>query len=158
MWSYLSLLLLLVWAALCAAGDARYKRIDNRLVLIGAVAAMLSLLVWQRSLTGATPGETLLSCALALLFALPGYWMRRLGAGDVKLLLVLALATDSLYLLFSVAGATLGIVLWLVAAPALWSRLPPAWQHAMPMLAPPARVLPYAPFVLFGMLLATLAR
>src|SRR5690554_873544 len=100
MWSYLSLLLLLVWAALCAAGDARYKRIDNRLVLIGAVAAMLSLLVWQRSLTGATPGETLLSCALALLFALPGYWMRRLGAGDVKLLLVLALATDSLYLLF----------------------------------------------------------
>lgn len=158
MWSYLSLLLLLAWAALCAVGDARYKRIDNRLVLVGAVVSILSLLVWQRSLTGATPGETLLSCALALLFALPGYWTRRFGAGDVKLLLVLALASDSMYLLFSLAGATLGIVLWLLTAPALWPRLPPAWHRAMPMLAPPAKVLPYAPFVLFGMLLATLAR
>lgn len=155
MLSYQSLLLL-VWAALCAAGDARYKRIDNRLILVGAVVAIVPLLAWRQSLTGAAPGETLLTCGLALLFALPGYWKGRFGAGDVKLLLVLALASDSLYLLFSLAGAALGMVLWLLAAPALWPRLPPALHSALPMLAPPAKVLPYAPFVFFGMLLATL--
>ena len=157
MLSYLSLLLLLVWAAVCAIGDARYKRIDNRLILLGAAVAIVPLLVWQRSLTGAPPGNILLACGLALLFALPGYWKGRFGAGDVKLLLVLALASDSLYLLLSLAGAALGMVLWLLAAPALWPRLPLSLHTALPMLAPPAKVLPYAPFVFFGMLLATLA-
>ena len=156
MMSYLSLLLLLIWAALCAAEDARYKRISNRLILVGAVVAAVPLLAWQRSLTGATPGETLLACLLALLFALPGYFMKRFAAGDVKLLLVLALASDSLHLLISLAGAALGIVLWVLLAPTLWPRLPPSLHAVLPMLAPPGKVLPYAPFVFFGLLLATL--
>lgn len=156
MLSYLSLLLLLSWAGFCAVEDARYKRIDNRLVLVGAVMAILHLLVWQQSITAARPVDVLLASGLALLFTLPGYLTGRIGAGDVKLLVVLALASDSLFLLFSLAGATLGIVLWLLLAPALWPRLPSALQAAMPMLAPPSKVLPYAPFVFFGMLLALL--
>jgi len=155
MLSYLPLLLLLAWASLCALDDAKRKRIDNRLLLTGAAVALVPLVIWQQSLTGATTGEVVLSCGLALLLALPGYFTARFGAGDVKLLRVLALASDSMFLLVSVAGAALGIVLWLLLAPRFWTRLPPATRRFLPMLAPHTRELPYAPYLLFGMILAT---
>lgn len=155
MLSFLPVLLLLSWAALCALQDAASKRIDNRLMALGALGALLSLLLWQRSLTGAAPLAVLLACALALLLSLPGYLRSRFGAADLKLLLVLALASDSLFLLYSVAGATLAMLLWLALAARLWPHLPAALQQRLRMLQPPAKVLPYAPFLFAGMLLAT---
>lgn len=154
--SYLPLLILLSWASLCALDDAKRKRIDNRLMVAGAAVALVPLAIWQQSLTGASLPEVVLSCILALLLALPGYSTARFGAGDVKLLLVLALASDSQFLLISVAGAALGIVAWLLLAPRLWPRLSPAVQRTVPMLAPGSKVLPYAPYLLFGMILAAL--
>ena len=146
---------LIIWCALCALQDAREKRISNWLTLPGLTAAVLYLLLTGQSLTGASTTQAGLALGLALLFAVPGYRRGHMGAGDLKLLCALALASDVLHLLLSVAGAGLAMLAWALLSPRLWPRLPARAQSALRLLQPGGnRALPYAPFLLCGLLLA----
>lgn len=72
----------LLLASACAS-DLRFRRIPNRLVATLATAGVLYALVTMGALA-AVP-HVLGGCALGLAVWLPFWWMRVLGAGDVKL-------------------------------------------------------------------------
>jgi prepilin peptidase CpaA len=78
--------ILLIWLTLCAAQDARQRHIANGLTLgVGALAVVY--LLWNGTTwLGATAEQGGWAALLALAFTLPGYGLRRLGAGDVKLM------------------------------------------------------------------------
>jgi prepilin peptidase CpaA len=154
--TFASLLALLLWSLLCALGDARERRIPNSLVLKGAAGVALFLLVYRENLTGGPLADSALGFCTALLVTLPGYWLGRMGAGDVKMLAVIGLATSVEFVAYTVGTAALWIVLWFLAAPALWPRLPERCKTAFPALAPPLAKLPYAPFLCLGMIVASL--
>ncbi len=120
------------------------------------IVAAGTLLAAGQTLTGASPAAAAGAVALALLFTVPGYATARMGAGDVKCLLALALATDALYLSICVAGGAVAAVLWLAAAPIIWPRLSRGLQGRIAAMAPHERSHPpYAPFLFAGMLAAS---
>ena len=144
---------LLIWALLCAIQDSQHKRISNWLTLAPAVLATGWLLWHGHSLTGNTPAVVLLGLALALALSLPGYMGGRMGAGDVKLLAALALASGPLQVLGSIAGAAIGMLAWTLGGPPLWQRLPAHIRHPLRLLDPNQKTgLPYAPFFFCGLL------
>lgn len=151
----LDIALLVVWMATCAAQDARQRRIANLLTL-GAMVLAVVYLVWQQtSLLGAPAAEVALATGAALALTLPGFLLGRMGAGDVKLLLALALLSNLQVLLLSVSGAMLGMLAWLWLGPRLWPRLPSRVQLWLSAMQPDkAKPPPYAPFVFVAMLAA----
>jgi prepilin peptidase CpaA len=150
-------LILLALLALCAAQDLRHKRIANALTLGGGACALLYLLLSGQSWLGAPPGAALTAVIFALLLSLPGYFLDKLGAGDVKLLTLIALASDERYLQLSVIGAGLAYLCWALLAPSLWPRLSPAWRQHLRHLAPErVKRYPFAPFLFVGALAASL--
>lgn len=150
-------LILLALLALCAAQDLRHKRIANALTLGGGACALLYLLLSGQSWLGAAPTAALTAVILALLLSLPGYFLGKLGAGDVKLLILIALASDERYLLLSLIGAGLAYLVWTLLAAPLWPRLSPAWRQQLRHLAPErARRYPFAPCLFVGALAASL--
>lgn len=148
---------LLVWALCCAAQDARQRRISNRLTLgLGAVA-LAFLILTGYSFTGAAPGAAILGLLLALLLSLPGYIGGRMGAGDVKLLAALALASSAHHVLGTVAVAAISMLAWALGGPFIWQRLPLSIQHQLAMMNPANRDrLPYAPHFFCGLLASIL--
>jgi hypothetical protein len=63
-------------------------------------------LLWNGSTwLGATAEQGGWAALLALAFTLPGYGMRRLGAGDVKLMTALGLATDGRFMCWAYLSA-----------------------------------------------------
>ncbi|MDX9687694.1 prepilin peptidase [Halopseudomonas formosensis] len=148
---------LLCWAGLCAIRDARHRTIPNHLTLGLAAIAGIWLLTTGASLTSAPPITVTLAVAAALLVSAPGYVVGQMGAGDVKMLLALGLATDPGHVLISVAGAAVTLLLWTVVGRRLWSWLPEALRRQVPQLAPGhSASLPYAPFLLPGVAAALL--
>jgi prepilin peptidase CpaA len=92
---------------------------------------------------------------LALAFTLPGYAARRLGAGDVKLMTALALATDGRLVLGTFIGAGLASVCWLLLAPRVWLHMSQGLRNHLRYLGPgTSNKQPFAPFVLLGFLLS----
>lgn len=107
-------LVVFVWLVVCAQQDIRQRQIANRLTL-GALLLALFYLLWSGSTwLGTSRAQGLWAFCLALLLTLPGYALGRLGAGDVKMLAALALASNSTYLLWSLIGAGVANVAWLV--------------------------------------------
>lgn len=140
-----------VWLGVCAVQDVRQRMLANRLTLGAALLALIYLCWTGTTWLGATAGQGLWAFFLALLLTLPGYALGRLGAGDVKLLAALALASDSEYLLGAFIGAAIANVLWLLVAPKLWPHMSQGLKNAMGFLAPnPSKKLPFAPFLLVG--------
>lgn len=87
-------------------------------------------------------------------FTLPGYALRHLGAGDVKLMATLGLATDGMHLLGGFIGAGLACAFWLLLAPRLWLYMGQRFRDRLRYLGPgTSKKQPFAPFVLVGMLL-----
>ena len=148
---------LLIWGLLCALQDARQRRISNWLTLGLGVVALSYLMLTGHSFTGVTPGTVMLGLLLALLLSLPGYIGGRMGAGDVKLLAALALASSPLHVLGTVAGAAVAMLTWALAGPFIWRRLSPSSRHHLAMMDPANRNrLPYAPFFFCGLLASIL--
>ena len=148
-------LVVCVWVVVCAQQDIRQRQIANRLTL-GALLLALFYLLWSGSTwLGTSRAQGLWAFCLALLLTLPGYALGRLGAGDVKMLAALALASNSTYLLWSLIGAGVANVAWLVYGPRL---LPLASQGVRARLGylvvDPSKKLPFAPFLLVGFSLA----
>jgi prepilin peptidase CpaA len=145
---------LLIWLTLCAAQDARERHIANGLTLgVGALA--LAWLLWSGTTwLGATAEQGGWAALLALAFTLPGYVLGRLGAGDVKLMTALGLATDGRHVLGVFIGAGLASVCWLLLAPSVW-RLIGQWLRGHLRYLEPglSKKQPFAPFLLVGLLL-----
>ncbi|WP_256574762.1 prepilin peptidase [Pseudomonas sp. PA15(2017)] len=146
----MSYFVLLGWLAACAWQDAQYRRISNLLTLGALAAALLHLLAVGSSLVGASvPGATL-AMSVACLLSLPGYLTRQMGAADVKMLLALGAASDSSHVLFSVIGAALAQIAWLMrlhARPGIAAALPEKWVF---LRTATAKKAPYAPFLFAG--------
>ncbi|MFR0693653.1 A24 family peptidase [Enterobacterales bacterium AE_CKDN230030158-1A_HGKHYDSX7] len=100
-------LCLLGWFAACAYQDLTGLRVSNWLTLGGALAALVFLLFAGHTLTGLPPAAAAVAALLALALTLPGYWLGKLGAADVKLLFALGLASGPLTVLYTLALASL---------------------------------------------------
>ncbi|MDA8483645.1 prepilin peptidase [Pseudomonas resinovorans] len=151
----MSALPLLFWTALCALQDLRQRRISNWLTLGGAVTALLYLLLNERTLLGASPAEAFTAAGIALLLTLPAWWLGKLGAADVKLLLGIALCSHSLFVLYCLAGAGLVYLAWAGLSRPLWPVLPRGLRSTLAQLAPErARRYPFVPFLFVGSLAA----
>ena len=141
----------LVWLGVCAVQDARQRLLANRLTLGATLLALIYLLWTGSTWLGAPSGQGWLAFILALLLTLPGYALGRLGAGDVKLLMALALASNAEYLLGSFIGAAVASMLWLLLAPKLWTFMGQGLKNRLVYLAPQmSKKLPFAPFLLVG--------
>ena len=143
--------ILLLWLLLCAAQDARQRRIANSLTL-GAAAVALVYLAWSGSTwLGAEAGQGGWACLIALALTLPGFFMGRMGAGDVKLMTALGLATDGLFILGVFIGAGVASLVWMLLAPRVWLHMSQGLRQRLRYLAPDkSKKLPFAPFVLIG--------
>jgi len=143
--------ILLLWLVLCAAQDARQRRIANVLTLGAAALALVYLLVTGNTWLGAEAGQGGWAVLIALGLTLPGFFMGRMGAGDVKLMTALGLATDGLFLLGVFIGAGIASVIWILLAPRLWLHMSQGLRERLRYLAPDkSKKLPFAPFVLAG--------
>jgi prepilin peptidase CpaA len=148
---------LFIWLALCAAQDIRQRHIANSLTL-GAVALALVYLLWTgHTWLGAHAAQGGWALLLALAFTLPGYAMSRMGAGDVKLLAALGLATDHLHLLGTFIGAGVSSLLWVLLAPRVWPHISQRLRQRLQYLDPKqSKKYAFAPFILAGMVLTVL--
>lgn len=146
---------LLIWLTLCAAQDVRERHIANRLT-VGAGVLALGYLGWTGTTwLGAAAVQGGWAFLLALALTLPGYALRRFGAGDVKLMTALALATDGQHLLGTFIGAGLASVCWLLLAPRVWLHISQRVRELLQYLEPgTSNKQPFAPFVLIGFALA----
>ncbi|KPB54906.1 hypothetical protein ALP73_00633 [Pseudomonas coronafaciens pv. garcae] len=155
MFCVMKLFLLLAWFVICAEQDARRKEISNRLTIGGAVLAAAYLSFTGVAWLGAPASEAGLALVLALALTLPGYMMGRLGAGDVKLMTAMALASDSAYLLCTFVGAGVALLLWFLIGKHLWPHMPQRVTQRYACLNPrTSDKLPFSPFLLIGLLLS----
>lgn len=137
---------ILLWLGLCALQDMRQRQIANGLTLGAALPALIFLLWTGTTWLGAPASEGGWAFALALLLTLPGYALGRFGAGDVKLLAALALASTLDYLLWSLIGAALLQACWVLVSQRLRARRGRADAQV-------STKQPFAPFVLTGFVL-----
>ena len=128
-------LALLVWLALCAGQDARERQISNVLTLGAGACALAWLLATGQTWLGAHGSDAALAFAVVLLLTLPGYALGQFGAGDVKLLAALALATSLDHVLGTFIGAGVALV---------------AWQLVRRKARQPGEKKPFAPCLLAG--------
>ena len=148
-------ILLFIWLALCAVQDIQQRQIANGLTLGATVVALVYLLWNDTTWLGASAEQGVWAFLLALAFTLPGYTMGRLGAGDVKLMAALGLATDNLHLLGTFIGAGIASVVWLLVAPRLWPHINKKLRAHLLYLDPKeSKQQPFAPFIFVGLLLA----
>ena len=139
-----------VWLAACSVQDLVQRHISNLLTFGAAALALLWLLCTGHTWLGANAAEGGWALLVALVLTLPGYALNKLGAGDVKLLAALALATDRPTILGTVIGAGLFIGVWGLFAskimPSINQRLKtPAFTQREEV----SKKMPFAPF-LFG--------
>ncbi|MDT9630396.1 prepilin peptidase [Pseudomonas sp. JV449] len=139
---------IVIWLGVCAVQDIRRRQIANGLTLGVALLALLYLLCTGATWLGAPASAGLLAFALALLFTLPGYALDRFGAGDVKLLAALGLATTVDHVLWSLIGAAITLVGWLVVRQQLGPRAADRVQG--PPAKQPFAAFLFAGFVLYG--------
>jgi prepilin peptidase CpaA len=151
------LAVLFIWFAACAAQDLHQRHIANSLTFGAAALALVYLLWTGTTWLGASAAEGGWALLIALVLTLPGYALNKLGAGDVKLLMALALATDRPILLGTFIGAGLSAGLWFWLAPKVLPLLNQRLTH------PPgenikgaSKKLPFAPFLLCGFSLSVL--
>lgn len=126
---------LLLWSLALAVIDWRQKRVPNAW-LIALLLPALAMLLWRGSgLIDAGWSASLLGLLVAALVTLPGYWVSKFGAGDVKLaaatgfVLGWPLVAHSLV----IAGILLGLgALAMVVAAGFTNvrkvRIPAAWS------------------------------
>lgn len=132
-----------VWLALCAIQDLRERQIANGLTLGVGLLAVIYLLWVGVSWLGLPASDAAWAFGLVLLLTLPGYALGHFGAGDVKLLAALALASGVECSLVTLVGAGLALSGWWLIVQGL-SRY--AWASAMKA----SIKQPFAPFVLTG--------
>ncbi|MBV4451424.1 MULTISPECIES: prepilin peptidase [Pseudomonas] len=134
---------ILLWLGLCASQDIHQRQIANGLTLGAALLALIYLSWVGATWLGAPGSEGGWAFAVALLLTLPGYALGRFGAGDVKLLAALALASSLDALLWSLIGAAVFQGAWVLIRQRFSGRRGEAARQA-------SKKQPFAPFVLTG--------
>ncbi|MDO7930035.1 prepilin peptidase [Pseudomonas sp. KFB-139] len=153
----MELLFLLAWFAICAEQDARQRLISNWLTLGGFTLALAYLLYSGHTWLGFESADAGWALLLAVALTLPGYALGRLGAGDVKLLAALALASSSLHLLGTFIGAGLVMLIWLIIRQKAWPLIGQrVTQRYTYMNAEATNKQPFSPFLFTGFLLTAL--
>ncbi|MFK0086355.1 prepilin peptidase [Pseudomonas sp. NPDC090755] len=148
-------MVLLLWLALCAEQDIRERQIANTLTLGAATCALVYLFMTGHTWIGADASEGGWALAIVMLLTLPGYMLGRFGAGDVKLLGALALATDRMYVLGTFIGAGIAVLIWISCRRRLWTLLSQKVRNRLKQLTDESsNKQPFAPFILAGFLLA----
>ena len=137
---------ILLWLGLCALQDMRQRQIANSLTLGTALLALIYLVWTGTTWLGAPAGDGGWAFAVALLLTLPGYALGRFGAGDVKLLAALALASNLDALLWSLIGAAVFQGAWVL----IHQRFSAHREVPSPGVSTKQ---PFAPFVLTGFVL-----
>ncbi|KJK09173.1 MULTISPECIES: prepilin peptidase [Pseudomonas] len=149
-------IVLLLWLALCTEQDLRERQIANTLTLGAAACALGYLFITGHTWIGADASEGGWALAIVMLLTLPGYMLGRFGAGDVKLLGALALATDRMYVLGTFIGAGIAVLIWLSSRRWLWSLLSQKVKNRIKQLIEEtSNKQPFAPFILAGFILAS---
>lgn len=144
-----SQVLAVIWALAIAYSDATERRIPNYLVF-GAMLVCLFVLTWSgRAPLGGDPLAVAAGFGLALLLTLPGYLTRRLGAGDVKMLMAVAtMGGYALTLQTFVIGALLAML------PVLGGRYFPGSLGRHPACATSSRCLPFGAALAGGLIVS----
>lgn len=153
----MELITLSAWLAACAFQDARQRQISNWLTFGAIALASIYLLFSGQTWLGAAAAEGGWALLLSLALTVPGYALGKLGGGDLKLLAGLALATDRLFLLGTFIGASVALVIWVVALRKLFFF---AWQRVITGVNTPnineSKKHPFAPFLFIGFMMASL--
>lgn len=126
--------IVVAWALGITLSDALWRRIPN-LFSLGAITGGLIYLVYaEHAVLSASWLDVFLGLLLALLLTLPAYLMRWLGAGDVKLLLAIAVLGGWKVVLssFVVAGILGGISVLAVMQYATYFGYNPANKRWLP--------------------------
>jgi Flp pilus assembly protein protease CpaA len=138
--------IVIAWCLGVTLADLHARRIPNLMSLGMCLIAIGCLLITGHTLLNASLHSALLAAAIALLLTLPAYAARLLGAGDVKLLLAIALVSGSYFTLFAfVIAALLAVIAGAVHL--LLTRL-----HTQPSTR--RRWLPFGAALSVGLLLA----
>jgi Flp pilus assembly protein protease CpaA len=104
-------MIVIPWCLGVILADLYARRIPNILTLGMCLIAICWLLVTNHSMLSATMQSAALGAAISLLLTLPAYAARLLGAGDVKLLLAIALVSSGYFTLLAfVIAALLAVV------------------------------------------------
>ena len=102
----------IVWCLSVCLTDIYFRRIPNILTIGAAFAAVFSLLITGQALLGAHWQSVTIGVGVSLSLTLPAYTVRLLGAGDVKLILAIAVIGGWQLMLSSfVIASILAIVL-----------------------------------------------
>lgn len=107
-WPALTPLALGTWALLIAVWDLSRRRIPNSLSLGAWSVAALSLVLAGQTWMGTPWWPTLWTTAAAFAVGVPAYALGKLGAGDVKLMVAMALLTSPM--VFAVSYAVAGLL------------------------------------------------
>jgi Flp pilus assembly protein protease CpaA len=128
-------LLLSAWAVLIGVSDLLHRRIPNVLSLGILPVAAAPLMVSGHAWLGAESSSVATAIGLASLAGFPAYALGKLGAGDVKLMLAIALlaGTGPFVLSYLVAGL-LALVLLGWRHVRTTSILDPAWEPARQLI------------------------
>jgi Flp pilus assembly protein protease CpaA len=139
-------MIVIAWCLGVTLADMRARRIPNLMSLGMCLIAIVCLLVTGHTLLNASMHSALLAAAIALLLTLPAYAARLLGAGDVKLLLAIALVSGSDFTLFAfVIAAVLTVIAAAIYLSLTRLRTPPTTR---------TRWLPFGAALSVGLLLA----
>ncbi|MDZ5604450.1 A24 family peptidase [Pseudomonas sp. RP23018S] len=150
-------MVLLMWLALCSEQDVRERQVSEALTLGVGACALAWLFVTGNSWLGAEASDAGWGLAIVMLLTLPGYWLGRLGASDVKLVAALALASSHHYVLGTFIGAGVCVVLWMLLRRRLLALLHPKVKKRLQVLAEQINdKQPFAPYVLVGFLLTSI--
>ena len=139
----------MIWLGLCAIQDLRERQIANGLTLGVGLLALIYLLWVGVSWLGLPASDAGWAFGLVLLLTLPGYALGHFGAGDVKLLAALALASGVECLLATLVGAGLALGGW-------WLIVQGLRRDASKVAGAASIKQPFAPFVLTGFALCWL--
>lgn len=108
-------MMVVAWCLCVALADLYARRIPNILTLGACVIAVFSFLITGHALLGANWQSVVIGAAVSLTLTLPAYAASLLGAGDVKLLLAIALISGWYFTLFAFVIASLLAILFYVA-------------------------------------------
>jgi len=108
-------MIVIAWCLGIGLADLYARRIPNSLTLGVCLIAMISLLVTGHALLGANWQSVALGALVSLLVTLPAYAAGWLGAGDVKLLLAMALVGGWYLTLFAFVVASLLAIMFAIA-------------------------------------------
>lgn len=153
----MAVLIVLIWSAVCAGYDLKFRRLPNLLTL-GAHIPAIGVLIWTgQGLLGSDAKSCLIAWCLAIVLTLPAYIVKWLGAGDVKLLSAIALVGGFKIMAFSYVIAALLSVMSLLAAHFLPQLLRQDSVSATSSLPSLAYKIPFGTFLATGLILTVVS-